>query len=139
MYFPTTLLGLDEEGRADLLPGPATRRTSRPASDEDVGPGALQGTEEEGQERAKKTRGGLRRRGALDTKSEDSNAHSSSEEAEEEEEDESPAKGRKKRTASSSLEADSPKRGRTSIPEASTMATDSSPEWDPRVQPLVTS
>ena len=45
---------------------------------------------------AKKTRGGLRRRGAPDTKSEDSNAHSSSEE-DREEEDESPAGGKKKR------------------------------------------
>ena len=60
---------------------------------------------------AKETRGGLRRRGASDTKSEDSNAHSSSEE-EEEEEDESPVGGGKKRTASSSLEAKLPKRGK---------------------------
>ena len=87
---------------------------------------------------AKKTRGSLRRRGPLDTKPEDSNAHSSSEE-DREEEDESPTRGKKKRTASSSLEADSPKRERTSIPEASTTATDSSPEWDPRAQPLLNS
>ena len=61
------------------------------------------------------------------------------EEDEEEGEYESPTRGRKKRTASSSLEEDSPKRGRTHIPEASTTATNSSPEWDPRAQPLVNS
>jgi len=59
---------------------------------------------------AKETRGGLRCRGASDTKSEDSNAHPSFEDEEEEEENESPMGGGKKRTASSSLEAESPKR-----------------------------
>ena len=88
---------------------------------------------------AKKTRGGLCHHGASDTISEDSNARSSSEEDEEEEEDESPAGGRRKRTAATSLEAESPKRGKTPLPEESTAAADSSPEWDPRAQPLVNS
>ena len=57
----------------------------------------------------------------------------------EEEEDESPKGGGKKRTASSSLEAESPKWGKNPLPEASTTATNSSPEWDPRAQPLVKS
>ena len=48
---------------------------------------------------ARKTRGGLRRRGTFDTISEGSNAHSASEEDEEEEEDESHVGGRKKRAA----------------------------------------
>ena len=87
----------------------------------------------------KKTRGGLRRRGASDTKSEDSNTHLSFEEEEEEEEDESPTGEGKKRTASSSLEAELPKRGKTLLQEESTSATDSSPEWDPRAEPLVNS
>ena len=88
---------------------------------------------------AKKTRGGLRRRGTSDTISEGSNAHSASEEDEEEEEDESPVGGRKKRTASAHLEAELPKRGKAPLPEESTAAADSSPEWDPRAQPLVNS
>ena len=87
---------------------------------------------------AKKTKGGLHRRGASDTISEDSSARSFSEEDEEEEEDESPAGARKKRTASTSLEAESPKKGKAPLPEEST-AADSSPEWDPRAQPLVNS
>ena len=66
---------------------------------------------------AKKTRGGLRRRGTSDTISEGSNARSASEEDEEEEEDESPAGGRKKRTASAHLEAESTKRGKAPLPE----------------------
>ena len=86
---------------------------------------------------AKETRGGLRCRGASDTKSEDSNAHPSSEDDDEEEEDESSMGGGKKRTTSSSLEAESPKRGKYPLPEASTTATNSSLEWDPRAQPLV--
>ena len=88
---------------------------------------------------AKKTRGGLRRRGTSNTISEGSDAHSASKEDEEVEEDESPAGGRKKRTTSTSLEAESPKRGKTPLPEESTVATDSIPEWDPRAQPLVNS
>ena len=87
---------------------------------------------------AQKTRGDLRRRGTSDTISEGSNARSASEE-DEEEEDESPAGGRKKRTASIHLEDESPKREKTPLPEESTAAADSSPDWDPRAQPLVNS
>ena len=86
---------------------------------------------------AKKTRGGLHRRGITDTISEGSDARSASEE--DEEEDESPAGGRKKRTASAHLEAESPKRGKAPLPEESTAAADSGPAWDPRAQPLVNS
>ena len=88
---------------------------------------------------AKKTRGGLRRRDTSDTISEGSDAHSASEEDEEEEEDETPAAGRKKRTAAIHLEAELPKRGKAPLPEESTAAADSDPEWDPRAQPLVNS
>ena len=86
---------------------------------------------------AKKTRGGLRRRGTSDTISEGSNARLASEE--EEEEDESPAGGTKKRMASIHLEAESPKRGKAPLPEESTAAADSGPARDPRAQPLVNS
>ena len=72
--------------------------------------------------------------------SEDSEAHSSSEEDEEEEEEKEsqspPLRGRKKRTASTRLEADTSKKEKASLPDESTTATDSSPEWDPRVKPL---
>ena len=88
---------------------------------------------------AKKTRGGLRRRGTSDTISEGSDAHSAYEEDEEEEEDESSAGGRKKRTASVHLEAELPKRGKAPLPEESAAAADSGPVWDPRAQPLVNS
>ena len=88
---------------------------------------------------AKKTQGGLRRRGTSDTISEGSNARSASEEDEEEEEDESPAGARKKRTASIYLEVESPKRGKSPLLKESTTAADSTPEWDPRAQPLVNS
>ena len=88
---------------------------------------------------AKKTRGGLRRRGTSDTISEGSNARSASEEDEEEEEDKYPVGGRKKRAASIHLEAESPKRGKAPLPEESTAAADNSPMWDPRAQPLVNS
>ena len=84
--FSTTLLGLDEEGGADPLSGPAARRTGRPTSDGDAGPGALQGAEEEGRERGQEDQGGLRCRDTSDRKSEDSDACSSSDEDEEEEE-----------------------------------------------------
>ena len=101
-------------------------------------PAPYKALKKKAEKEAKKTRGGLRRRGTSDIISEDSNAHSSSEE-DGEEEDESPAWGNKKRMASGSLEADSPKRGKTLLQEESTGATDSSPEWDPRAEPLVKS
>ena len=135
----STLPGLDEEGGADPLSGPAARRTGCPTSDEDAGPGALQGAEEDGRKGGQKDPGGLRRRGTSDTIPERSDARSTSEEDKEEEEDESPAGGRRKRTASAPLEAELPKRGRASLPEESTAAADSGPAWDPRAQPLVNS
>ena len=81
---------------------------------------------------AKKTRGGLHRRGTLDKIPEASNTRSASEEDEEKEGDESPAEGRKKRAASIHLEAESPKREKTPFLEESIAAADSSPAWDPR-------
>jgi len=91
----------------------------------------------EASENVKKTQSGLRHSEALDAKSEDSSdAPSSEDEEEEAEEDEPHSEGGKKRAASPSLEAESPKRGRGSHPEASTPAADNSPEWDPRAQPL---
>ena len=77
---------------------------------------------------AKKTRGGLRRRGTSDTISEGSDAHSASEEDEKEEEDESPAGGRRKRTASAPLEAELPKRGNAPLLGESPAAAASGPE-----------
>ena len=92
-------------------------------------PAPYKAPKKKAEKEAKKTRGGLRRCGTSDTIYEDSNAYSSFEEEEEEEEN-SPAGGRKKRTASASLEAESPKKGKTLLPAESTVA-DSSPEWDP--------
>ena len=102
-----------------------------------VAPAPYKAPKKKTEKEAKKTRGGLHRRGTSGTISEGSNVCSASEEDNEEEEDESPAGGRKKRTSSIHLEAESPKRGKTPLPEESITAADSSPEWDPRVDPLV--
>ena len=100
-------------------------------------PAPYEAPKKEASKKVKKTRSGLRRREASDAKSEESNdAPSSEDEEEEAEEDEPHSEGGKKRAASPSLEAESPKRGRGSHPEASTPAADSSPEWDPKAQPL---
>ena len=137
--FSTTLLGLDEEGGQIYCPAPLPEEPASPLLKKMLVPAPYKAPKKKAEMEAKKTRGSLRRCGASDTKSEDSNARSSSEEDEEEEEDESLAGGRKKRMASTSLEAESPKRGKTPHPEESTAAADSSPEWDPRAQPLVNS
>ena len=100
-------------------------------------PAPYEAPKKEASKKVKKTWSGLRCREASDAKSQDSSDDPSSEDEEEEaEEDEPHSGGGKKRTASTSLEAGSPKRGKGSLPEASTTAADSSPEWDPRVQPL---
>ena len=97
-------------------------------------------TKKEASKKVKKTRSGLHLRKASDAKSEDSSdAPSSEDEEEEAEEDEPRSAGEKKHATSPSLEAESPKKGKTPLPEESTAAADSSPEWDPRVQSLVTS
>ena len=118
-------------------PAPLPEEPAGPLLTKMLVPAPYEAPKKEASKKVKKTRSSLRRRDASDAKSEDSSDHPSSEDKEEEaEEDDPPAGGGKKRTASSSLEAESPKRGRGSLPEASTMAADSSPEWDPKAQPL---
>ena len=117
-------------------PAPLPEEPAGPLLTNMLVPTPYKAPKKEAHKEAKETRSSLRCRGASDTKSIDSNSHLSSEGEEEEEEDESPTGGGKKRTASSSLEAELPKRGKTLLPAASTTATNSSPEWDPRVQPL---
>ena len=128
----TIIPGMEKKGGADTLPGPTAGGTGQTSSDEDAGPSTLRAPKKEASKKVKKTQSGPCRRDASDTKSEDSSDHPSSEDEEEEEEDESLTGGGKKRTDSSSLEAESPNRGKGFLPEASTMAADSSPEWDPR-------
>ena len=137
--FPTTLLGLDVEGGRIYCPASLPEEPAGPLLTKMLVPAPYKAPKKKAEKEAKKTRGGLRRRGTSDTISEGSNARSASEEDEEEEEDESPAGGRKKRAASIHLEAESPKRGKAPLPEESTAAADSGPAWDPRAQPLVNS
>ena len=120
-------------------PAPLPEELAGPLLTKMLVPAPYKAPKKEVSKKVKKTRSGLRRCDASDTKSEDSHDHLPSEDEEEEEEDESPVGGGKKRTAYSSLEADSLKRGKGPIPEASTMVVDTSPEWDPRAQPLVKS
>ena len=119
------------------FPAPLPEELAGPLLTKMLVPAPCEAPKKEASKKVKKTQGGLRRREASDAKSEDSNdAPSSEDEEEEAEEGEPHSVGGKKRTASSSLEAESPKRGRGSHPEASTLAADSGPEWDPRAQPL---
>ena len=118
-------------------PAPLSEEPTGPLLTKMLVPAPYEAPKKEASKKVKKTQSGIHRRDASDTKSEDSSNHPSSEDEEEEGEDESSAGGRKSRTASSSLEAELPKRGKGSLPEASTTTTDSSPEWDPRAQPLV--
>ena len=120
-------------------PAPLPEELTGPLLTKMLVPTPYEAPKKEASKKVKKTRSSLRRHDTLDTKSEDSSDHPSSEDKEEEEEDESPVGGGKKRTTSSSLEAESPKRKKNPLPEASTTATNSSPEWDPRAQPLVKS
>ena len=87
-------------------------------------------SEEKAKKKAKGTRGGLRRNGNSDATFEDAKAHSSiaedDEEEEEEEEIHSPCRGRKKRKASTHLEAEASKKGKASLPDSSAAATNSS-------------
>ena len=70
------------------MSGSAARGTSHPASDEDVGSGALQAPEKKAKKKAKETISGLRRKGASYVTSEGAETHSSAAEDDEEEEEE---------------------------------------------------
>ena len=121
-------------------PAPLPEEQSGPLLTKMLVPVPYKAPKKKVEKKAKETRGGLRHRDTLDKVSEDSEARSSSEEDEEKEKIQSPpARGRKKRTASKPLEAKSSKRGKASSVDDSTTATNSSPEWDPRVQSLVRS
>ena len=118
-------------------PAPRPEEPAGPLLTKMLVPAPYKAPKKEASKKVKKTRSGLRCREAPDTRSEgSSNATSSLDEEEEAEEDEPHSAGGKKRAASPSLEAESPKRGRGSHPEASTPAADNSPEWDPEAQPL---
>ena len=118
-------------------PAPLPEEPAGPLLTKMLVPAPYKAPKKEASKKVKKTRGGLRHREASDAKSEDSSDDPSSEDEEEEaEEDEPHSDGGRKRTASTSLEAGSPKRGKNSLPGASPTAADSSPEWDPRAQPL---
>ena len=84
---------------------------------------------------AKKTRGGLRRRGTSGTIPEGSDAHSAFEEDEKEEGDEPPMEGRRKRTASASLEAELPVRRKIPHHGKSPAAAAGDLAWVPRPSP----
>ena len=86
-------------------PAPLPEELAGPLLTKMLVPAPYKAPKKKAEKEAKKTRGGLHRRGTMDTKSKDSNAHSSFEE-DGEEEDKSPAGGKNKRMASSSLEAD---------------------------------
>ena len=87
------------------------------------------------EKKAKKAKSGLRRKGASDVVSEDTETHSSPKEDEgEEEESNSPLKGgNKKRGASADLEVEASKKGRISLTDDSESDAD---EWCPRQKPL---
>ena len=75
----TILLGLDEEGRADLLSGPLPEEQDGPLLMKMLVPMPYKAPKKKAKKEAKETRGRLRRKGTSDMVSEDTEAHSSSE------------------------------------------------------------
>ena len=75
----------------------------------------------------------------MDVTSEDTEMHSSIIGEEEEEEIPPPYRGRKKRKATPHGEAEVSKKGKTFLPDHSTIATNSGEEWEPRDKPLAKS
>ena len=92
------------------------------------------------EKKAKGVRSVPRRNGASDVSSEDKTRPSAAEDEEEEEESNSPLDGgRKKRAASTNLEAEAPKRGKGPLADNSAWDVDSSAERCPRSKPLAAS
>ena len=88
---------------------------------------------------AKGTRSGLRRRSTLVISSDDEIDPSVTDDDDEEGGDSPPTGGREKREASTSLEAEAPKRGRGSLADNSVWDVDSSPERPRRTKPRAAS
>ena len=86
--------------------------------------------------KAKGTRKSSRRQASSDSPSDDSAAHSSPEDEEEEEDAPPPTGGDRKRKAAPTGEAEGSKKGRTLLPDSSTIAADGEDEWLPRAKPL---
>ena len=97
-----------------------------------------QAPEKKAKKKGKEAKSGLRRKGASDVVSEDTEIHSSPDEDEgEEEESNSPLKGgQKKRGTSADLEAEASKKGRISLTDDSESDADDIPQWRPRPKPL---
>ena len=85
------------------------------------------------------TKQGLRRRSTLVISSDDETGPSAVNDDDVEGGDSPPARGREKREASTSLEAEAPKRGRGSLVDNSAWDVDSSPERPRRTKPRAAS
>ena len=117
-------------------PAPLPEEPAGPLLTKMLVPAPYKAPKKEASKKVKKTQSGLRYREASDARSEGSSNAPSEDEKEEAKEDEPRSAGWKKRAASPSLEAESPKRGRGSPPEASTPAADNRMEWDLEAQLL---
>ena len=92
-------------------PAPLPEEPAGPLLTKMLVPAPYEAPKKEASKKVKKTQSGLRRSEASDAKSKDSSDDPSSEDEEEEAEEDKPhSSGGKKRTASSFLEAESPKR-----------------------------
>ena len=103
-------------------------------------PAPYQAPEKKAKKKGKEAKGGLRRKGTSDAVSGETEAPSSHEgdedEEEEEEESNSPLKGgKKKRGASTDLEAEASKKGKLSLLDDSESEVEAIPEWNPRPKP----
>ena len=74
-----------------------------------------------------------------DSSSDNSATHSSHEDEEEDEDAPPPTRGDKKRKAALTGEAEGSKKGRTLLPDCSTIAAEGEDEWLLRAKPLVKS
>ena len=104
-------------------------------------PAPYKAPEKKAEKKAKGVRSGPRCKGASDVSSEDK-THSSAVEDDNDEEEESTSPldgGRKKRAASTNLEAEAPKKGKGPLVGSSAWDVDSSPERRPRNKPLAAS
>ena len=91
---------------------------------------------EKTKKKATGTRQSSQRQVVSDTSSDNSKTHSSHENEEEEDENSPPpAEGDKKRKAAPTEEAEWSKKGRTLLPDSSTVSDESEDEWLPRAKP----
>ena len=134
-----SLTGLDKDSGAARLPSPLPEDPADALLTEMLAPTPYEVPVKKTKKKATGTRKGLRHKVISDSSSDNSEAHSSHKNEEEEKSSPPSQPGDKEKEGRPNWEAEGSKKGRTLLPDCSTMVAYSDDEWFPRDKPLAKS